>query len=958
LGTFNYTVSIGGCVPRTFSGQIISQGSLLSLTSSASTSSQTLCRGNLITPITYSATGTFTSIAATGLPAGVNAVYNAGTLTISGTPSQAGVFNYNVNTTGGSCNVALTGTLTVNDIPATVITPTATVLNCANQTITLVASGGSTYLWSGGLGTLPSVSVSNAGTYSVTATSALGCVGTLTNITITSTIPANTITWLGISTDWNNNSNWCGGVPALNKDIIIPSGLSFYPVINSSVAVNSITIQSGATFIINQLGSIAVGGNFNNSGTLTNNGKIQLNGILQQTFPGTGLITAMDTLQINNPTSVVLNKSFDINKELRPSQGTLVLGDFDVTLKSNALSTACIAATGINAGFSYGTGRFIIERYVPTGTGVGQHGKSWQFLTAPVKGTQTVKQSWQENATYPNQNLNPGFGTQITGSGSSALSLGFDGVTFSTSMKTYDAATNTFVGIPNTNAYPIQNNLGYMVYMRGNRNDTAYNQAAEPATLRARGTVYTKGADAPPVTSIGAGLYQSVANPFASTIDFANTSGVVFDRGVSIDNSFYVWDPTNTGLNGFGGYHTLSATNNWRPVPGGTLNYPTGVTNSKIQSGQAFFMHATGAGGTVSINEGAKISGSAIVYRPTTSISNTANDKQFFETKLYYNTGTQLKLMDANVAVMSDDYSNEYNADDALKMSNGWETISLLRNGKLLSVEAKSHLTESDTLFFNTAYLKTANYKLQFIPDNMMGANVVPYLIDKHLQTTTALSLSDTSNIDFSAVVNTASAASDRFMVVFRLSTLLPVTFTNVTAWRKEAKKNMVTWTVSNEINIQSYVLERSVDGRHFEKIADIAVHQSNGNNANYFYEDLNCSTADLFYRVKALEQQGNYNYSQIVKVKGLSDKTLFSINPNPVKNKTIKMQYANIVDGSYDISLYNSKGEKVLNRLIDIHTANNTIEIALPDAVSAGVYIIKISKGEGVVFQDKVMVL
>ena len=956
LGTFNYTVSIGGCLPRTFSGQIVSQGSIVTQTSALSTSNQSLCNGVTITPITYSAIGSFSSIITTGLPTGLTADYNAGTMTISGTPNQSGVFNYIVTASGGTCSGIKNGTLTVNAIPNLVITPTSNVLSCANQTITLAASGASTYLWGGGLGTNASVSITTAGVYSVVGTSAFGCTKN-DSITITNTIASNTITWMGISTDWVNSSNWCGGTPANNKDILIPSGLTNYPIVNNNIFINSITIQLGASLTINTNGNFVVAGNFINNGTLTNNGKIELNGITDQTFPGPGVIAVMDTLIINNASSVLLNKSISINKELRPTKGILSLGNFDVTIKSIASTTASIAATGNNGGFSYGTGRFIIERYIPTGTGIGQHGKSWQFLTAPVKGTQTIKQAWQENAAFPNQNSNAGFGTQITGSGSNAVSLGFDATTYSTSMKTYNATNNNFIAVPNTNSYPIENSLGYMIYIKGNRNDTASNQNAEPTTLRARGTVYTKGADAPPVSNIGGGQFQSIGNPFVSAIDFANTTGVVFDRGTTIDNLFYVWDPRNSGLNGYGGYQTLSATNNWRPVPGGTTNYPSGVSNSKIQSGQAFFMHATGAGGTITINESAKVSANANVYRTSNTSSNNINDKQFFETRLLDNNNTQQKLLDANVAVMSGEYSNEYNADDALKMSNSWETISLLSNGNLLSVEAKSLLNETDTLFYNAANLKTSNYRLQFIPENIQSSNLTPKLIDNYLHTESELSFTDTNNIDFSAISNTASAATNRFMVIFRAKTLLPLTFTNVSAWRKDQSKSIIFWNVENENNIHSYELERGFDQRHFEKIATLKSNQQNTGNVKYQYEDLNSNTGAIFYRVKAIDASGSQLISKIVKVNSLSDRKSFTINPNPIQNRTISIQNPSPVDGNYSFILYSTKGEKLLIKNIEIHSSNSTIEIKLPESILSGIYILKIVKDKQDVFQEKIVV-
>ncbi|HEY5536018.1 MAG TPA: hypothetical protein VIL99_13925, partial [Ignavibacteria bacterium] len=53
-------------------------------------------------------------------------------------------------------------------------------------------------------------------------------------------------TWSGTTnTSWTVSSNWVGGVvPASGDDILIPGGLTNYPVISGSVTVHNISINS------------------------------------------------------------------------------------------------------------------------------------------------------------------------------------------------------------------------------------------------------------------------------------------------------------------------------------------------------------------------------------------------------------------------------------------------------------------------------------------------------------------------------------------------------------------------------------------------------------------------------------------------------------------------------------------------------------------------------------------
>ena len=97
------------CVPSTCS---------LVLNSPTSTSNQTICINQAITDIIYNSGGDATGVTVTGLPTGLTGTFSAGQFTISGIPTQSGVFNYTVETVGCTTNIQLAGTITVNNVPS------------------------------------------------------------------------------------------------------------------------------------------------------------------------------------------------------------------------------------------------------------------------------------------------------------------------------------------------------------------------------------------------------------------------------------------------------------------------------------------------------------------------------------------------------------------------------------------------------------------------------------------------------------------------------------------------------------------------------------------------------------------------------------------------------------------------------------------------------------------------
>ncbi len=189
-GTFIYTVSTTGpCVNPTATGTItVTADGTITLTSAPGTNNQAVCLNSPITPITYAVAGSGTGGSVTGLPAGVTGTFAGGVITITGSPSVSGVFNYTVNTTGPCVTPTAMGTILVRPLPSsnfTVSTP-----SCETRTICFtdisVANAGTIVSWDWDFGDGSAHSIvqnpchtyATAGTYNVilVVTTDFGCV--------------------------------------------------------------------------------------------------------------------------------------------------------------------------------------------------------------------------------------------------------------------------------------------------------------------------------------------------------------------------------------------------------------------------------------------------------------------------------------------------------------------------------------------------------------------------------------------------------------------------------------------------------------------------------------------------------------------------------------------------------------------------------------------------------------
>lgn len=742
--------------------------------------------------------------------------------------------------------------------------------------------------------------------------------------------------WTGgaMTSDWNNKGNWSGGVPTTTLNTLIPSGITggkVYPILNSGTAsVKGITIQSAASMTVN--GAILqVAGDINNSGTLdASNGTIEMNGNAAQSIAG----SMFNNRTINN--LVISNSGTGLSVSSAPNDtlkitGSLTFGNTtstlntgdNITLVSDSAGTASVGIVGSGNTIN---GDVTVERYSAALN-------NWQFLSLSTNTAQTIHQAWQENQGAGSVGT-IGYGTNITGP---TGGIGFDFISPNVSMKYWDIPTNAFIGIMNTGVqFPNKKN-GFFVYIRGDRRATASGATPhQPTVLRNKGPLYTGNM----AFTLPAKSYYSIGNPYASKVDFGNISGMG-----AIGSTFYVWDPLIYGTRGAGGYQTLSSVAGFKPsVP--TSYYDASTAYPYLESGQAAFVSNTSVSPvTLTFTESDKTTGSHLVFR-----GQDVSSSEFFRTYLSTASG---KIADGNAVAFNSSYQNRLDAYDAVKISNTGENLGLRWYGVILSIEARSPVTAHDTIYFDLKNVAKADYQFRFDPQNMQNETLIAFLADNYLKTETNVSLSGPTSVNFSINSDAASYAADRFMIVFRQATALPVTFVSIKATQKD-KNILVVWHVENENNMQQYEVEKSIDGTHFEKVTTTAA--KNNGSETYQWIDDNVISGYNYYRVKSLSLDNNSLYSMVVKVFVGDLESTINIYPNPITDGIIHLQLKNQPEGKYGIRLLNHLGQLVVAKKIEFAGGNGSEDVKWNYNLPHGIYQLEVTKPDGNVEVIKVM--
>ena len=730
----------------------------------------------------------------------------------------------------------------------------------------------------------------------------------------TTTITTVATSWTGsYSNNWFDKRNWCSNsIPAANTDVYIPV-TSRNPVIlgSANAFADNINIAAGATVTISNV-TLVVSRTVTGTGTFTGNGlTFANNGAIGTLYFGAAGIKNLSLT--GTAASATLGGATNVYGGLNVGNATLNTGG-NLTLKSDINGTAWVGT--VNGGSI--TGNVTVERYIPKNAF-----RAWRMLSVPVQGAQTFKQAWQENQA-PLANGNPGYGVLLTSIGGGN---GYDAATSGNSLLSFTNGNPGSFSAVSATTNAMATTSGYFVYVRGDRSSTLAGGVFNPTatTLRTNGNLYI--GDQTTIT-LPAGINVMVGNLYAAPIDFA----LLTKSGIS---SFKVWDPKLAGTGNVGAYQTFSSTNGYDPTPGGGSYGST--PNSRIESGEAFIVNST-SGGSIRLIEAAKVTGSRNVFK-------TSGQIQQMKISLFaLNNANGKQLADGNAVVFDDQFSNATDNDDALKTDNMSENIAIAEGGQKLTIDARKLPTQEDVIRLNTWNLKQQKYSVDIdisrTETALSGLEV--YLVDKYKNTTIKIGHGEATSYVFDINADAASAAKDRFSIVFGKPAQTATTSTIVKA--KAVKGNVeVSWTTAAEKSIRSYQVERSVDGANFSGIFATNAKSNNGLETAYQATDEKANNGDNYYRIAVTSANGRVDYSNTAKVQ-MTKETTVSIYPNPVVNGKINLQFYNAAKGNYTATISNKEGQIILTQTFGQNSGSAARSLQLPTSATNGTYQVRIT--------------
>ncbi len=155
--------------------------------------------------------------------------------------------------------------------------------------------------------------------------------------------------------------------------------------------------------------------------------------------------------------------------------------------------------------------------------------------------------------------------------------------------------------------------------------------------------------------------------------------------------------------------------------------------------------------------------------------------------------------------------------------------------------------------------------------------------------------------------------------------------------------KEIVTlkWSTASEINNSHFEVERSLDGNRFELI-NIQEGTGNSNNIqNYSFIDNNTISGELYYRLKQVDYDGTFTYSETISVTITSDDIIAALFPNPVMDN-FTVRFSENIRPNSQLEILSTSG--ILIKSYDIDISSKELDVSF---LESGVYILRIKNSD-----------
>ena len=177
-------------------------------------------------------------------------------------------------------------------------------------------------------------------------------------------------------------------------------------------------------------------------------------------------------------------------------------------------------------------------------------------------------------------------------------------------------------------------------------------------------------------------------------------------------------------------------------------------------------------------------------------------------------------------------------------------------------------------------------------------------------------------------------------------TSVLPVELTSFTGYNDE-DVNVLNWVTASERNTLKFEVEKSTDGVNFSYIGERPAAGNSSVPTSYTLTDTEPLAGNNYYRLKMIDQDNTFEYSNIINIKVAAAATdtkdgILSVYPNPTTGK-LNVVYQAVAEQKVRMDVFNVIGQYMLDRDMHLMPGIHTLEIDATD-FATGMYIINMT--------------
>ncbi len=168
----------------------------------------------------------------------------------------------------------------------------------------------------------------------------------------------------------------------------------------------------------------------------------------------------------------------------------------------------------------------------------------------------------------------------------------------------------------------------------------------------------------------------------------------------------------------------------------------------------------------------------------------------------------------------------------------------------------------------------------------------------------------------------------------------VPVSWLNVSVEKSGTQSAIIKWSTANEFNNNYFEIERSTDNKNYTAVGKQTAGAKPNEVQQYSFNDLRLPMGTFYYRIKQVDKDGKYSYSQTAQITIDANGISWILIPNPATEKAAVL--FNKPLSNVRVVVSDANGRTVFSKSEPSIAAGTTIQLPI-EKLAKGIYLVKV---------------